>query len=470
MYLVRNALKNIVRNKGRYLLIGAVLIVMLASVTVSSMIHFTTKAVIDDYANRFGAAVTFTPDLRKLITLMKPDENGYYHDPEITAEQYIAFSKSDALKSTLFQGSRQTYCDTLTGLDQGGEENYYASGQDNGFTAKDPHPETVRRQAPNTVLLGYSDTSMLEDFALGLRELDEGHFFTSPGECMVSRDLADLNGLKVGDSFDLQDVNNRDVTPLRLTICGIYLDITTAQSGGYEWAVNNRRNEILTSFATLQEHSMVGLNLSATYFLKTPDLASQFEKYVRENGLNEVYNVNVDADSYNQIVKPVESLKNVSATFLLVIVLVGSAILILLSMLGVRERKYEIGVLRAMGMSKGKAAFGLICESICVMLLCLCIGLGVGRLIAQPVSDAIMSNQDAQLAGETQSNYGNGVIMSAGGTNEEPSTTQNVKVALTPESIGFIATVSIILCLLTNIFGVLYIMRYEPMKILSERS
>lgn len=104
------------------------------------------------------------------------------------------------------------------------------------------------------------------------------------------------------------------------------------------------------------------------------------------------------------------------------------------------------------------------------MLLCLCIGLGVGRLIAQPVSDAIMSNQDAQLAGETQSNYGDGVIMSAGGTNEEPSTTQNVKVALTPESIGFIATVSIILCLLTNIFGVLYIMRYEPMKILSERS
>lgn len=188
MYLVRNALKNIVRNKGRYLLIGAVLIVMLASVTVSAMIHFTTKAVIDDYANRFGAAVTFTPDLRKLITLMKPDENGYYHDPEITAEQYIAFSKSDALKSTLFQGSRQTYCDTLTGLDQGGEENYYASGQGNEFTAKDPHPETVRRQAPNTVLLGYSDTSMLEDFALGLRELDEGHFFTSSDSSLRDRD------------------------------------------------------------------------------------------------------------------------------------------------------------------------------------------------------------------------------------------------------------------------------------------
>ena len=42
------------------------------------------------------------------------------------------------------------------------------------------------------------------------------------------------------------------------------------------------------------------------------------------------------------------------------ILLVGCLILILLSMLGVRERKYEIGVLRAMGMPKVKVAFGII--------------------------------------------------------------------------------------------------------------
>ena len=121
MYLIGHALKNIVRNRGRYLLIGAVLIICLASITVSSMIHFTTEAVIDDYSDRFGASVFFTPDLRKLFTLMEPDENGMYHNPEITTEQYIAFSRSDAVKSTLFQGSRQTYSNRLIGLDQGGE-------------------------------------------------------------------------------------------------------------------------------------------------------------------------------------------------------------------------------------------------------------------------------------------------------------------------------------------------------------
>ena len=84
MYLIGHALKNIVRNKGRYLLIGTVLIVMLASITVSAMIHFTTTAVIDDYSDRFSASVYFTPDLRKLFALMEPDENGMYHNPEVT--------------------------------------------------------------------------------------------------------------------------------------------------------------------------------------------------------------------------------------------------------------------------------------------------------------------------------------------------------------------------------------------------
>lgn len=473
MYLIGHALKNIVRNKGRYLLIGTVLIVSFMSITVSAMIHFTTKAVIDDYSDRFGASVYFTPDLRKLLALMEPDENGMYHNPEITTEQYIVFSKSDAVKNTLFQGSRQTYSDELLGLDQGGEEQFYDSGGWHNFgwqnfTGTDSHATQPQRQAPNATVLGYSDCSMMEDFALGLRELDEGIFFETSNECMVSRDFADLNGLKVGDSFDLQDVNNMETAPLHLTVCGIYLDITTPQPNGSDWAVNNRRNEILTSFSTLEEHGIDGLYITAVYYLKSPDFAPEFETYVRENGLNEVYNVNVDARSYNSIVKPIESLKNISTTFLVVILLVGCLILILLSMLGVRERKYEIGVLRAMGMPKGKVAFGLICESVCVMTLCMCIGLGVGSMIAQPVSNAIMDEQADLVEQQPQANYGD-IIASTADTSENVSALQEVQIVLAPESIGFIVIISLVLGLLSNVAGIFYIARYEPMKILSER-
>ena len=85
----------------------------------SSATWRTRLAVIDDYSDRFGASAYFTPDLRKLFALTEPDEYGMYRNPEITTEQYIVFSKSDTVKNALFQGSRQTYSDQLTGLDQG---------------------------------------------------------------------------------------------------------------------------------------------------------------------------------------------------------------------------------------------------------------------------------------------------------------------------------------------------------------
>lgn len=471
MYLIIHALKNIVRGKGRYLLIGIVLVVSLISITVSVMIQFTAETVIDNYSDRFGARVTFTPDLRKLLALTKPDENGMYHDPEITTEQYLAFARSDAVKSKLFQGSRQTYSEECTGLDQGGEENYYASGAENSmaFVPTGSHKTTPRRQAPNTVVLGYSDYSLMEDFVTGLREIDEGGFFEVSGECMISREFADLNGLQLGDSLQLQDVNNTEVAPLQLTVCGIYMDITTPQPDGRDWAVDNRRNEILTGFSTLEEHSLDGLYVRAVYYLKNPDRATEFERYVRENGLHEVYHVNVDAGSYNRIIKPVENLKGVSAAFLVVILAAGCLILVLLSLLGVRERKYEIGVLRAIGMPKAKVAFGLVCESVCVLAVCLCIGLGVGRLAAQPVTDALMDRQSEAIEQPSQVYYGDNVVSTIG-VNETASELRELEIVLAPGNIALIVVISLVLGLLTNIAGILCIMRYEPIKILSERN
>ena len=121
-----------------------------------------------------------------------------------------------------------------------------------------------------------------------------------------------------------------------------------------------------------------------------------------------------------------------------------------------------------MGMPKVKVAFGLICESVCVMILCLCIGLGVGGFIAQPVSNRIMEEQESLVSSRPQADYGD-IISSTTGVNENASAFQEVDIILTPKSIAFTAVISLLLGLLTNITGIFYITRYEPMKILSER-
>lgn len=51
-----------------------------------------------------------------------------------------------------------------------------------------------------------------------------------------------------------------------------------------------------------------------------------------------------DEAGYQRIVDPVEGLSKITNTFLIVVLVLGSAILILLSTLAIRERKYDISV------------------------------------------------------------------------------------------------------------------------------
>lgn len=52
-------------------------------------------------------------------------------------------------------------------------------------------------------------------------------------------------------------------------------------------------------------------------------------------------------------------MKKITMVFLIVVLVLGAIILTLLTSILIRERKYEIDVLRAMGMKKGKRCLGL---------------------------------------------------------------------------------------------------------------
>lgn len=82
--------------------------------------------------------------------------------------------------------------------------------------------------------------------------------------------------------------------------------------------------------------------------------------------------------------------------FFLVVLLVGGAILVVLNLFNLRERKYEIGVLAAIGMKKRKIAAQFVCELFCVTLAAFLIGTTAGACISVPVTNQL-------LAGQTQS-------------------------------------------------------------------
>ena len=180
------------------------------------------------------------------------------------------------------------------------------------------------------------------------------------------------------------------------------------------------------------------------YYLKSPELLEAFRAEVRGKGLPNGYKVDIDKKSYESKVLPLEGLKNISSTLLLIVLLLGAAIMILLSIIAVRERKYEIGVLRAMGMKKNKLALGLWVEIIAVTCICFLFGMAAGGLLSQPISDALLASQNAADV--------------------------SLRISLSPLTALQIFGVAILLASIAGVIAVSRITKYEPIKILMERN
>lgn len=475
MYIFQNAFRNVLRNRGRNILIGVIIFAIIVTSVVSLMINNTASGIIDDYKGRFGSEVSLVANMEKLRQqAMENSSNGMVKitRPVIPADQYIAFGESEYLQGSVYTASIGVNNDGITAIDAdlgGGSGKMVMGGP--GV----PAPVSYMMK-----LLG----NEFGDFEEGLRDIAEGRMPENQNECIVSSDLAELNNLAVGDKLALtsqlesEDGSTTDIG-FELTIVGAYDDATDEYSSGVQQnAFTNKRNEILTTYETVADAFIPahrGINIGATYYLKSPDLLGAFAQEVYAKGLDPVFDVKTDEASYNKIVGPVEGLKSISLTFMVIVLIFGGIIIALLSSIAIRERKYEIGVLRAMGLKKHKVALGLWSEMLMITGLCLAIGLGVGTLAAQPVTNALLVNQieAAQTAETAQANMVQGKMMmpplaSSAAADAEPLS--NIDISLGADTVLQIMGISLLLASLAGFVSISRITKYEPIRILMERN
>ena len=214
--------------------------------------------------------------------------------------------------------------------------------------------------------------------------------------------------------------------------------------------------------ADIKEGSRSSDGVDATYYLKSPDLLADFEAELRSKGLPDDYAAKTDESSLERMVEPVESLKNLSLTFLIIVLVLGAVIMVLMSIIAVRERKYEIGVLRAMGMKKNKVALTLWTEIIVITCICFILGMGAGTLLSQPVSDSMMAGQVSSVSG--------GSTLADRLNEREPEQFESISVSVNGITALEIFGVSLLLASIAGVISVTRITKYEPIKILMERN
>lgn len=462
MYIFLNAIKNIARNKGRNMLMGIIILAIIFTVAVSMIITATTSAVIEDYKQQFGSEVALTYNREKMPSI--PTD---FKQP--ASEQLLEFGKSDLLQKTEFTASVKVALEGSKALGEEGQQ--IPSGvivEGGGGNKKE-----TDYISPKASVIASSNKELGEDFTNGFRRIVSGKLFENPNEVLVSQDFAKLNGLKPGDKITIKSTSKSAPMKQALTISGIYEDNTPPDPALKEMNLPflNRGNEILGSLETVtglelfhsDKVAMEGI-VDAKYFLKDPAFLPQFQQELTAKGLPEYYKAATDEAGYQRVVGPVEGLGKIARTLMVVVLVLGSLILILLSSLAVRERKYEIGILRAMGMKKGKVALGLVSEMFIITTLCLFIGLGAGSAASQRIADNLLSGQVEQASQQEMPGS------ESFGTSPGKQAITDIEINLSGKAAGGVIGISLLLVGMSSMAGIWLVTKYEPRKILTERN
>lgn len=541
MYIIQNALKSITRNKLRNILIGIIVLVIAISACVALSIRQAAETTKADTLNSMSVSAQISFDRTSAMQEMARNmENGEIPNNGNTAMK-PSRGKFDfnALNSSLTLEDYMTYTEALNDGDS-----YYYSGalflnatgdllsygtEESSDTSSDSTSSEAPASPENEksfgggmnmggkgmgmmsqgdfAITGYSSyAAMLTQFGTdGSYSITDGEIFdenSTDMSCIISNELALYNDLSVGDKIKLSNPNFEDEI-YTLTISGIYTNSSSDDTNN-RFLMNDPANSIYMSYGSLSsiveasekagnktedisgEETSAALtgNLSFTYTFADVDNYNAFSEEVYNLGLSEDYIVSSpDLAAFESSLAPLETLSTTAMWFFLIVLIVGGVILVTLNIFNLRERKYEVGVLTAIGMKKRKVSLQFLTEIFIVTFIAIIIGTTVGASVSVPVTNALLDNQitsSQQSQDKLNDNFG----FSRGGSMENMNakgerfnmgavTTNYVDSVSSATNIYVIIQligVGLLLTIVTSLAALISIMRYEPLKILSNRT
>lgn len=473
MYILKNAVKNLGRSKGRNFMVLMIALLTLTSVTLSLSIKNISDLAITRYQDSFYVDATFDYDWEKLERDFPPkitenedgsiSEESTFQLPEISFEDYLRYADSQYVKGAKYYAACSFASDTLTSVPdntRAGEEWVSLDGMTLdeimayfGVSTKEElidfgmiENEDALRQILDSKrdlvgsLIGYTDLSIVDDFADNANKLESGHFPEQDNECIVSSKYAEHNNLNIGDTISISGPSKSDTETISLTITGIYAAHRAEASAE---TLGEVYGHVYTTFNTLKNSGFHYIWMgNAVYQLGSPEDAELFEKELHEKGLSEyrILSYSNSSDEYTKNTEPLKNISHIAEIFTLAASIIGAAILLLISFFNIRERKYEIGVLRAMGMKKSGVARGMLYETLMIMFISFALSVLLGLVFIKPVAAILLGD----LIG--------------------------VNTMLPPAAILCGAIMAFFFSVLAGLCSVFAVMRHEPMQILAERN
>ena len=578
MFVVKNAWKSVTRNKGRNILVIIIVTIIATAATIGLSIRQAATTARNTGLENTTVTAQISLDREKLISESrnqsdssessdsqssngKPDFDSMrsaLSDKQLSLTDYQKYANaSSAVKSTYYMETTglsatddfQPVSDSTSSTNTSDSTSSNDMSSSNSSGESDTSDQSGEGR-PNVggmgggkdfggasmvsgdfSLVGFSSDEAVSNTSNGSFTMVDGKVFgydkSSDGDAIISKSLADFNALSVGDTISVADPNDTDTT-YQLTIVGIYKNSTdsTQQMGGPMASnASDPANAIYTSVSTLRSLGLdadadtdSAARLNYTYVFSSKSDYEAFCEDAINAGLNDDYAVSsADVENYESSLVPLNNLSKFALTLLIVVLAVGDVVLVVITLLNVRERKYEIGVLAAIGVNKAKVAAQFTLELLIVTMIGLALGACAGAVASVPVSNQLLASRieqqqsqqtnqreqfgrdmqgsaDGSGTGAQDSGNANDSSNSTDSQNSDSASNQNsamsgkggngpegmmdravnyassVNATVNLTVVGQLLLVGLGLTLIAALVAVVFVLRYEPLQILADRS
>lgn len=501
MFIIKNAIRNIWRSKGRSILIGVILFILALSSCIGLSIQQAAKT--SKEASMELTNITAQIEVNRESVMEKAQEDVSDDSAKEAMKEALGSMESLSLEEM------QTYAESSYVSD------FYYTGSLSLNGSDDLEAVESESNAPSGMggrggdmsssssgdftITGYSSDEAMTDFIDGTSNISDGSMFVEGEDdatVIISSELASLNSISVGDEIIFTDPDDEDVT-ISVTVVGIYETTSSSQSQG-PGGMNSMdsANQIYMSYASLEaisETYSLSMSTSGTYVFATVEDYENFETDCREMGLDDMYSItSSDLTAYEQSLLPLENLSTYAMYFVIVVLAIGGVVLIVLNIFSIRERKHEIGILCAIGMKKMKVASQFLCEMFIIAIIAVLLGAGIGAVASVPVTNTLLENQISSSQSTSDRMENNFSRPDESGSSSEElsqdmeqsgdsdstkelpgvsniSYVTSVSEAMNIKVVAQMILLSFLLVFISSAAGLIFIMRYDPLMILANR-
>ena len=495
MFIFKNAWISITRNKGRNILIGAIILVIACACTVTLAINNTASDLINSYSSAYDKELTLSFDRKSMMGNfdMRGEEGReqakekFENIASYTVDDVKTFAESDHIESYYY-----TYSLSLNGNNIEKAEIEVESNK-GGFGGGRGGKGQMGMSSLDFTLTGYSSIESMSEFINGtytMTEITDNAWDVAfdGNYVFINEELVSYNELALNDKIKLED---EDGNTYEFEIIGIFTDNEESEDSMMSM-FSNSANTIVTNADALinidTENDSISGSINPTFIIDDYENAETIQTEFYEKGLDETYIVETNQEMAESGVSSVKNVKSFATTFLIITLLIGGVVLFILNMINIRERKYEIGVLRTIGISKLKLTMQFVSELLVVAFVALIIGAGIGATMSKPVSNSLLSSEiesSTNSSEQMKNNFGGmGERPDGEGGNRGGNMPDFNKMSGTPsiqayDSIDAVVNITVILELLviglslvfvSSISSMISIQRFSPLTILKERS